>query len=1358
MKIRSYLLILLPAFLLSTLSILGQSQNFKRPFHHFHQLNETHGLSNNVINDILQDQTGFIWVATEDGLFRYDGNEFIIFKNKLDDPNSLPNNSVHALYCDISNRIWALTDYGIGIYDSKKDEMTQILIGNLPHQLPHKSVTSITSKRGGAKYLGTFGGGVIEFKNNQFEKLRVEHNPDSIALDQQLVSQVYLDTDSILWIGTWNDGLLKMDLKYNKLEAVSFNSQSPLRIHTIYGKGNQLLIGSNHGLWFYDKKENIYQHFSKATHDWMPDDDVLSICEDDQEVIWVGTRNAGLISIKQRNLLDDRKLQIQHFKPSNHLTSISRRTISKIFQDHLGNLWLGTNNAGLHVFNVEGESVRLFTHLPDEPSINHPSVWGITEADDNQLWIGTDGGGLNLLNPYNQEVEQISTDDFNDQAILCALKSRAGLLWFGTYAGGINVYDPRTKKTTIYDTGNGMKKNDVRALFEMENGDIWIGTNGRGIHVFDHQTKVIHHLLETDYMDVRDMELGKDGKVYMATFGDGLVIYDLKTKNLAYQNWYSDGEYTPVAFTLHLEKNKVWLGTRQSGLVSFDLATKQFKAYTESMGLSNNTVRAIVPDRIGHLWVSTNLGLSCFSLEDNSIRNFDSSDGLQLGRFNDNSGIQLQNGDLVFGGIRGVNVFTPEKLLEKQMPPKVVFTNMKIFNAPNESQNSTTEIPIEPNTSQQLSYYGNTFAINFNALDFPNSQGWNYDYKLEGEDSDWNLNESIRSATYRNLSHGTYKFKIRSTNPSGTNKGEITSFQIEVLPPWWKTWAAYFIYTLLLGVLIFYIVRYNNHQIKLKQKLIYEQKLRQQEHSDIQQKLRFFTNFSHELRTPLTLIQGPVNDLLKMKSLQPHQSLLLLIKRNSSQLLKLVNRLLEFRKMETEETILNIDNYDLSILAEEEVEGFAYHARKNDIQLYLKVEKDLNCWCDIEKVQIILTNLLSNAVKYTPEGGEIIFSLKKRKEEIWLEVHDSGDGIPKEQLEAIFTPFFQAENSTGKGGTGIGLALTKSLVELHGGKITVVNEVQGTKFLVCLPTEKSNYESMPNVRFMQKVETISPLKEEEVPIISIANEKPILLVADDNQDILDYINEQLKDDYELHFAKDGKEALEKATLTLPDLIISDIMMPKMDGIEFCHNIKNTKTTNHIPVILLTAKVADEFKAEGYESGADSYITKPFSSSVLKARVNNLLNQRKQLRDLFATGEWEETTKIEDSPELQFIRHAEQTILELLEKTDITVPQLSKALGHSRTSLYRKIKSITGFSINQFIRVVKLKRAAHRLATEDVTTAEVAFNLGFTDPKYFRKCFKEQHGMLPSEYRKLNYSNDLSPSQVKDILNLKGKTN
>ena len=448
----------------------------------------------------------------------------------------------------------------------------------------------------------------------------------------------------------------------------------------------------------------------------------------------------------------------------------------------------------------------------------------------------------------------------------------------------------------------------------------------------------------------------------------------------------------------------------------------------------------------------------------------------------------------------------------------------------------------------------------------------------------------------------------------------------------------------------------------------------------------------------------------------------------------------------------------MAILAEEEAESFAYHARKNDISLHLEVEKDLNCWCDIEKVQIILNNLLSNAVKYTPEGGVIIFSLKKSNDEILLEVHDSGEGIPNEQLSAIFTPFFQAENSTGKGGTGIGLALTKSLVEMHGGNISVANEVKGTKFSVCLPTEKSNYESMQNVRFIKKHETILNVEEEEMAVVVIGNEKPLLLIADDNRDILDYIKEQLKDDFELHLAKDGKEALEKATSIIPDLIISDIMMPKMDGIEFCHNIKNTTTTNHIPVILLTAKVADEFKAEGYESGADSYITKPFSSSVLKARVNNLLNQRKQLRDLFATGEWEETTKIEDSPELQFIRNAEQTVLDLIEKTDITVPLLSKELGHSRTSLYRKIKSITGFSINQFIRVVKMKHAAQRLATEDVTTSEVAFNLGFTDPKYFRKCFKEQHGMLPSEYRKLNYSNDLSQAEVKDILNLKGRTN
>ncbi|MEM7371905.1 MAG: two-component regulator propeller domain-containing protein [Bacteroidota bacterium] len=1343
-KLVKTFLVLASVFLLVG-DLRGQGNNLERPYYRFHRLSEEQGLSNNMINDIIQDHIGFIWVATEDGLFRYDGNEFLSYRHEPGNPFSLPHNSVQSLYCDEQNKIWVLTDYGIGIYQHQTDQIKQILPGSEERQLPHKSVTSISSSSSGTKFLGTFGGGLIIARNDSFRSLLPAQNPDSLFISGQLITQVHLDQDSVLWIGTWNDGLMQLDLKYNILRPVPLASEYPMRVYTIYpGQDKQLWVGTNQGLFVFSESSINPQHFSMDSHDSFPDDEILSIMEDDRGIMWMGTRNAGLFSVSQTNVFDQRGPQIHRFEPSNAITGVSHRTIAKIFQDKAGKIWLGTHNAGINVFDPKGEAVKSFTYIPDGSGLSHQSVWGIVAAEDSHIWVGTDGGGLNLLQPYALQVQHLPSIGLSDKAILCALNSQSGKIFLGTYAGGLNVYDPQTRQNDIFDTRHGLQTNDIRSLLETQSGDIWIGTNGGGLHLFDIQNQTIQHIDSTWSLDIRDIVQEQDGTLWLGTFGDGLVRYQPKDNSIRYFNWHATGKYTPVALSIHLEGNNIWVGTRQSGLQQFDILQESFQPMAEFSG--NYTIRAIVPDQLGHLWISTNGGISCFFRSPQRYQNYDSSHGFQIGQFNDGSALMLPNGDLVFGGIHGIVIFSPKDLLAQRRPPKTIFTKLTVHERKVKSAQS---LPVMDGQTLSLPFTQNTFTLAYNAISFPNSDSWNYDYRLGGYDTDWNENEHLRSVTYRNLPPGTYNFDIRSVDPVSKLKGEMSTIQLRILAPWYRTWAAYLFYALFLVWMIYLGIGYNNRQIKLKQSLIYEQKLRHQENLDIQQKLRFFTNFSHELRTPLTLIQGPVNDLLKQESLHTHRPLLRLIKRNSTQLLKLVNRLLEFRKIETKKIILNIDHYDLSILAQEEGESFGYQAGKLGIDFHLQSDQAVYGWVDIEKVQIILNNLLSNAIKYTPEGGRITFSLRNVGEAVQIEVADTGPGIPSHQREAIFMPFFQADNSSGKGGTGIGLALTKSLVELHSGKIKVQSGPNGSKFTIQLPNNKAAYIEKNYVQFISQTTDPEIEEAESEKAEGPAYTSPVVLVVDDHADIVAYVQEHLKSNYTVLSANDGKKALELAIQELPDLIISDIMMPGLNGIEVCTEIKANEKTNHIPIILLTAKAEPESKVEGYQSGADSYLTKPFSSQVLMARVENLLKQRKQLSSLFASGKWEEQSNIEDSPELRFIRQAEQTIIDMMEETEVSVPKLARELGYSRTSLYRKIKTLTGLSINKFIRLVKMKRAAQMLANEDVTVSEIAFLLGFTDLKYFRKCFKDQYELLPSEYRKQHYRRDISIAEIRE---------
>ncbi len=1314
-----------------------------KPFYLFNQLNEQQGLQNNVINDVIQDSIGYIWMATNDGIFRYNGSSFVGFRNIPGDTTSIPSNAVQTLHQDKKGRIWALTDYGIGIYSYINNQFKQILPGSVPSKLPYRSITSMVETKDGSGFLGTFGGGVLRFENGQFERLEGSIGWGSAEFDQQEVMSLLLDQDSVLWVGTWNDGLIFYDLKTEVLTPFHHSEFNPGRIHCIKKVTDQSYwVGTNEGLLIFDHAQSKPLIINHSTNPSFPGGEILEIEQDKNGVVWIGTRHAGLLAVSSRKLYTGNGMIENHFEPTGQSNSVNDRSISAIMQDQLGNIWIGTHNAGMNVFNPSGESIRSFSHIPNVPSLTHSSAWGICPENDSSIWVGTDGGGVNLLNPYTREISQSIGSQFSDQAILCALQTSWGELWFGTYEGGINCYNKKTQRTYIIGQKDGLFSLDIRALYESKDHQIWIGTNGSGLFHYNPDNKSLTHIHQTDYLDIRAIQEDRQGHLWLSSFGNGLLRFSPENKELVEYSWYADETKTPVSFCLLIDQDSIWVGSRQNGLLLFDPSNEEFISFSETEGLINNSVRAIVKDKKQNLWISTNTGISFFDRNTRTFRSFDFSDGLQMGQFNDGSGLSLPNGDLVFGGKKGLNVFTPEQLLQRRNAPKSIINQLIAFDKTQNSEPKEITIPlIDRKEKVVLKHQENSLTLFFEALAFPTLGSWGYEYRLKGLESEWGSWDDFGAATYRNLSPGSYIFQVRTTDVSKTSAGSISEIELEILPPWWLTWPAFLVYILLIGSLILIIYRYTSNQIKLKEKLNYEQKLRIQEQENIQQKIRFFTNFSHELRSPLTLIQGPVNDLLSQEDLEKHYPLLQMIRRNSTVLQKLVNRLLEFRKLETQKATLNIALNDLSVLIHEELESYRYQSGKSGLNIHFQSSHEAFAWVDIEKFHIIISNLLSNAVKYTPSGGTIKIETEKNNETIIIRFSDTGKGIDEKDLESIFNPFFQADNSAGKGGTGIGLALTKSFIELHGGKISVQSKPSGSTFTISLPNQLNWLKDQSYVRLIpQDEEAYIPAEKTSDEDSDQMDNQAIILIADDHPEIREYVVKTLEKPYKVIAVSNGEEAWTMAKKLLPDLIITDIMMPRMDGIELCKKLKSFENTNHIPIIVLTAKDADDPKVDAYEAGADGYITKPFSSRLLKTRIQNILNQRKALRDQFASGYWSDLIKKGDSPDIQFITNVESTVLQLLSDSEVTVPLLASELGYSRTSLYRKIKSLTGLSINHFIRLIKLKQSTVLLTHDDLTVSEVAFKLGFTDLKYFRNCFKEKYGMLPSEYQK-KYTKD-----------------
>jgi signal transduction histidine kinase/DNA-binding response OmpR family regulator/streptogramin lyase len=1051
-------------------------------------------------------------------------------------------------------------------------------------------------------------------------------------------------------------------------------------------------------------------------------------------------------------------------------TNLSHSTVTSIYLDRGGVLWVGTKK-GLNKFDSYSKDFEAFRTIAFDKGKN--IITGLRSSTDHSYWIATIGGGLyKLKNKTFQRIRIVDRDD-NDfvNFIQTLYIDTRGNIWLGTAGGGIyrfhqhDVLPAGIVKRFDHYIGISLSNSDyIMSFAEDKTGDVWAGTWSGGLSRITPEGKITPF----DYPVLREAPLvvlhaDRTGTIWAGSRGNGLYRIKPKGDTLDIHHFsksYSKDEggisndFVNAIYEDHA--GLLWIGT-EDGLNSLDRRTQAFKQYKIEEGPSNNVFVSIQEDDSGKLWLAHWDGLTIIDPSNAQfVKHYDHHDRIQGGFFYNNVSFKDDTGRLLFGGSEGFNIINPNAVVTNPNFPKVVVNDFQIFNRsvpfgqPLDGR-VILDKPLAAMDHVTLKYSENSVSFEFTALDYAAPEKTRYAYMLEGFDKEWNYtNASRRYANYTNLNSGEYTFKVKAANNEGVWNEQISTVKLVIDPPWWKTiWPR--IAYIVLGLLLLHLFR---TLVLMRANLKHDLKLERLQRENMEKlnyaKLQFFTNISHEFRTPLTLILGPSQSLLDRgeggKEVRDH---LLNINANAQRLLRLVNQLLDFRKAESGNLKLEVSEGNIikfvkevklsfDTLAEQMKIDFSFYASSNIIKV----------WFDRDQFEKIMFNLLSNAFKHTPEGGKITIQVIERTDDVMITVQDTGKGIKQEHFESIFQTFFSYDEDKHHTGTGIGLALAKSLVDMHHGKLTVVSEENSyTRFSITLPKGTAHFDTAELSTVSKDLETMDrypalapdplyiPDKESGIANDSL-KDLPKLLVVEDNDEVRSYIKSIFEGTYIVFQASEGKEGMDIALEEMPDLVISDVMMPVLDGITLCTQLKSNVKTSHIPVILLTARTSLIFKVEGLETGADDYITKPFNPKVLQLKVRNLMRMRELMRKMFRDNE---VLKIEpkrvtlNSADELFVQQALESIEKNMSNPDYAVDDLGRDVGMSRTQLYRKLKALTGQSANEFIRVIRLKRAAQLLEQNQLTIAEVTYEVGFTDLKYFRECFKKLFGVTPSEF-------------------------
>lgn len=1294
--------------------------------HYFRQYTINEGLSNNAVYSVFQDSKGRMWFGTIDGLHSFDGQRIKVWRNDSEDISL--GNIIYSIAEDDKQCLWIASDAGLALLNLRTEEFIPfkasthagssvrscvsdvyldsrknmwistieqgVFCYNLasgvlrqftaPNQLPSDRIKDIMEDKSGVIWITTLYNGICSYNpaSGKFKCYKGEQCERNLIL--------FEDSHANLWVGNAGQGLFLLDRKTGRFEQKikPESNQTLLQIRSIVEwQPGILLLASDEGMITYRVEDNTWKvtKSSNGNYGGLNDNYLHYLFIDRENGLWVGTYFGGV------NYMSPTNSNFTYYNTTN--TAINGKVVSAFARDSKDNLWIGTDDAGFFYWDRKAD--RYISYKP---------------KGDNHT-------------PTYQNIHALLQD--NDR------------LYIGMYMGGLDILDLKTGIFQNYNTSeslNSLYSSGVYALYKDSYGDIWVGTT-LGLNRFQSKTNDFERVFEVHPADVTCIVEDRKGYLWVSSSNKGVFRYERKTgkwKNYRHVTGDTRSLPTDKVITLSVDYNqRLWLGTDGKGLCRYDYEADNF----EKIPFSDPSIRVIhriLPDN-EHLWITTSSGLLKFQLEQGILKVYNKYDGLQDNQFSPNAGIRMDDGTMYVGGINGFNAFRPAEMVQNNEVPTVILTDFLLFNK--HVNTSTEDSPLSASITYTdklvLNKSHSIFSLEFAVLSYTGAEKNRYKYKLEGFEKEWTELTGAPRVTYTNLSPGNYVFRVIASNGDGVWNEEGITLPIKVLPPWWLSYPALAGYFLMFIGLIYYSFYRMRRQHRKKLAYMAAQKDKELYNS----KIDFFTHIVHEIRTPLTLILAPLDNIMKsagtVKEALPQ---LQVVERNGKRLLTLVNQLMDFRKVEEGGMEIHCRATNINRLLEDVYKRFKLSAELKNIRVSLNLPSE-ECLVSIdpEAFTKIVSNLLSNALKFTTDYIEIRLTLDAEKQRAELTVRDNGCGINIKEQQEIFKPFYQVKEDRPSDciGTGIGLLLVKKLVEMMQGELRLESEVgSGSAFIVTFATTAAE------VGAEKQDETIPQEVETSPEAILPLKQNNTVLIVDDNPDLLSFLHDLFNQDYKVIGASNGQEALQLLAEDSVDLIISDVMMPGMDGFEFCGRIKNNLTTSHIPVMLLTAKVAMEDHIEGLETGADIYVEKPFSAEVLKAQVRSLLDNRERLRRNYsATPSMPIASVATSRMDEEFLARMSAIIEQNMTNPDFTVETLAQELCMGRSNFFAKVKGISGMTPNDMIRVIRLKKAAELFASGESCISDVCFRVGFSSPSYFAKCFQMQFGVSPTEFLK-----------------------
>ncbi|MBX2946728.1 MAG: response regulator [Cyclobacteriaceae bacterium] len=1342
-------------WLLIPLCLVAQENVLQKARIKLDHLSVEQGLSQSSVLSLLQDTKGFMWLGTRDGLNLYDAYQFTVFRNNRNDSTSIGGNYINSLAEDAEGNIWIATDQGLSCYHRAQGFFSSFIVP-VPATLEGEVRKVVVDKKNEV-WLGT-PHGLMKFDRQSQSIIRLEKFQTSFA--GHSITSLFSDSKNNLWVGTARHGLFvlapnRTDFRQptlvsspeisgsNRIEAMAEDLSGNIWIGT-YGKGLFFLSG------------NISKHYHSQSKELpLVNNNIRALQCDSNGNIWVGTFDGLSVVLKNQEAI--RTMRTEEGVPD----GLRHNSIRSLHVDRKGSVWIGTYFGGVHIFDRDNQRFEHFFHIPtNSNSLSYDVVGAFTEDHEGRVWIGTERGGISIRNLSTDEHIHLQHDPdkantLSGNTVKALTVDDHGQVWAGIFRGGLNKINPRNCNVTRYPANQEEFKNLSRSIVNciVPGGNIlWLGTDDLGgLQKFDLKKNEFSSFGYREELmavigssPVKDIWIDEQNNLWLATRGSGVIVFNEAHGIVKHFTRLTHGLPTNEFTSIMGVQNTIIAGSLGEGVLMYDREQLKFTQLTVAEGLLNNLVLGTLADDQEQLWFSAINGLSHYNSVTGQFTNYSNVSGLPLLEMNEGAFYRMHSGKFLIGGSNGYILFDPSRIQRNEFVPPVVFTDILLYNKsvrPNDGSGILqSEVVVEP--TLRLDWHHTVFTVEFAALNFLRSSKNQYQYFLEGFDTEWREAGNRRSITYTNLRDGSYTLFVKGSNNDGVWNEQPVKLRIHVLPPPWKTWWAYTGYAIII-VGGFLLIRYNAiKSAHLKHELKWEQKDKERMQELHGLKLQYFTDVSHEFRTPLTLIVNPLDELLQSEEGSPWiKKQLRTMYYNCRRMLLLIDQVLEMHQVEAGHAALETKPVSIITIVSHVVGSFQGLADHRNISLVFKPIKDRYLYpVDVDKLEKILFNLLSNAFKFTDDGGLIQIHVRMREtsDKTWyvIRVSDTGRGIPADDLEKIFERFYKDGKNRG---SGIGLSLAKSLVDLMEGQIQVSSTLgEGTTFTIRLPFTRLSEPAEVTIENTSTrplpVAYQVYLSEQRQENTAAELDKVRILVVEDNKELRLYLKTQLQKHYEVITARNGESGLHRAKKFGPQLIVSDVMMDEMDGIELCRQVKSDITLSHIPVILLTAKGTDTDRLTGLAEGADDYVAKPFIMRELELRMANILTNRKRVHELY-----HKTNRF--VPEAIKVTSHDEKLMEKFIKTvelnisseNLSVEYIRQELGLSRVHLFRKIKALTGQGPADFIRNYRLQRAEQLLQQNNLRVAEISYEVGFQDVTYFSKCFKKAYGCSPTEY-------------------------